>query len=122
MKTSHFAAMSLLTLLAASAAWAQTGENYHAWEPLVPSFPSTGGGGVMIGEYRPVVDGATCATDFTATVPDGTIYRNRVVFDAVPIQGGILCTNGRWHALEGDAKGTTPFRVFFRDGIALRSP
>ena len=122
MKTSHFAALSLLGLLAVSGASAQTGEIYSSWERLVPSFPSTGGGGVMIGEYRPVVDGATCATDFTATVPDGTVYRNRVVFDAVPIQGGILCTNGRWHALDGDAKGTTPFRVFFRDGIALRSP
>ena len=102
-------------------AGAQT-ERFDDWPVLVPSFPSTGGGGVMIGEYRPVVEGATCSTDFTATEPDGTVYRNRVVFDAVPMQGGTLCTNGRWHSLEGDAKGTTPFRVFFHGGVAYGAP
>lgn len=123
----HFAAFAAATLALglASSALAQPAapaETFDHWSRLVPDFPSTGGGGVMIGGYRPVIDGATCATDFTATIPDGTVYRNRVVFDAIPTQGGILCTNGRWHALEGDAKGTTPFRVFFRDGIAYASP
>ena len=128
MRTPLHTAAALLLLAApvlAQTVMAQTGlaaENFHQWERLVPRFPSTGGGGVMIGEYRPVVHGTRCATDFTATEPDGTVYRNRVVFDAVPVQGGILCTNGRWNSLQSDAKGTTPFRVFFRDGIAHRSP
>ena len=76
----------------------------------------------MIGEYRPVVQGATCSTDFTATEPDGTVYRNRVVFDAVPMQGGVLCTNGAWRARDGSVSGTTPLRVFIKNGIARRSP
>jgi hypothetical protein len=108
-----------LLLLAASPAAA---ESFDAWPRLVPRFPSTGGGGVIIDEYRPVVDGAVCRTDFVALMPDGAVHRNRVVFDAVPTQGGILCTNGRWRALDGDAEGTTPFRVFFRDGIAYAPP
>ncbi len=96
-------------------------EDYSAWPLLRSEFPSTGGDGVMIGEYRPVVNGTMCATAFTATTRDGTVYRNIVEFDAVPEQGGILCTNGRWRSLDGSASGTTPFRVFFKDGIA-RAP
>lgn len=113
---------TLLAALLCLATTAAAAEDYASWRRHVPDFPSTGGGGIMIGQYRPVVTGTTCATDFTATTPDGTVYRNRVVFDAIPAQGGILCTNGRWHSLEGDAKGTTPYRVFFRDGIAYASP
>ena len=113
----------IIIALALGIAWpSHAAESFDHWQRLVPDFPSTGGGGVMIGAYRPVVHGPTCSTDFTATVPDGTIYRNRVVFDAVEVAGGILCTNGRWHSLQDDAKGTTPFRVFFRDGVAYASP
>jgi hypothetical protein len=31
--------------------------------------------------------------------------------------GGILCTNGKRRAFDGGAQGTTPFRVFYKDGI-----
>jgi hypothetical protein len=110
--------LALLLLSAAPAA----AESFHDWPRLMPRFPSTGGGGVIIDEYRPMVEGASCRTDFLAIMPDGAIHRNRVVFDAVPAQGGILCTNGRWRALDGDAEGTTPFRVFFRDGVAYAPP
>jgi hypothetical protein len=113
-------AAAILVALAASAAAAQ--ENYAAWQVLKSPFESTGGGGIMIGEYNPVVVGDKCRTDFTATEPGGKVYYNKVEFDAVPAQGGILCTNGKWQAADGSASGTTPLRVFIKDGIKRRSP
>ena len=50
-------------------------ENYESWEPIKDPFPSTGGGGIMIGGYKPVVAGDKCRTDFTATEPGGTVMR-----------------------------------------------
>ena len=61
-------------------------------------------------------------TNFTATEPSGKIYYNMVEFEAVPMQGGILCTDGKWRAVDGSASGTTPLRVFIKDGISRRSP
>ncbi len=109
-----------LAMLAASGAAAQ--DDFAAWEPLKSEFESTGGGGIVIKEYNPVVAGATCVTSFTATEPNGTVYRNIVEFDAVPAQGGTLCTNGKWRARDGGANGTTPLRVFIKDGVSRRSP
>lgn len=99
-------------------------ESYESWPVLVTPFESTGGGGIMIGEYRPVVLGDKCVTDFTATEPGprGKVYYNKVEFDTVAEQGGILCTNGRWQALDGSMSGTTPLRVFIKDGVTRRSP
>ena len=114
------ALIAALTALAATPAGAS--ENMETWELLVPRFESTGGGGIMIGEYHPVVVGSTCTTDFTATLPDGTVYYNSVVFDAVPTDGGILCNNGRWRARDGGATGTTPLRIFIKNGVSRRSP
>jgi Rieske Fe-S protein len=54
--------------------------------------------------------------------PGGKVYYNKVEFDAVPAQGGTLCTNGKWQAADGSASGTTPFRVFIKDGVKRRSP
>ena len=71
----------------------------------------------MIHDYDPVVAGGTCTTLFRAIEPNGTVYRNSIVFDAVATQGGVLCTNGKWRSLDSDAAGTTPFRVFIKDGI-----
>jgi hypothetical protein len=119
MRATTLAALALAILATGGAP--ASAEDFSGWKRLEPRFPSTGGGGVMIGEYRPVVRGSTCTTDFTATEPDGTVHRNTVVFDAVPTAGGILCTNGRWRSLDNDAAGTTPFRVFFRDGVAYAS-
>lgn len=97
-------------------------EDFSTWPLHRRQFGSTGGGGVVIGEYDPVVNGALCTTNFTATTADGTVFRNAAEFDAVPAQGGILCTNGRWRSLQGDARGTTPYRVFFRDGVVRGWP
>src|SRR2546423_5904838 len=94
-----------LALTLASGAAAQ--ENYGSWRLHTPTFPSTGGNGVIIGEYRPVIAGDKCTTDFTATLPDGKVYDNSVEFDAVPVQGGTLCTNGRWRAEGGGPHGRT---------------
>lgn len=97
-------------------------EAYDTWPVLAPVFPSTGGNGIMIEGYDPVVANGACSTDFIARTPDGTAYANMVIFDATPTQGGILCSNGRWRAKDGSASGTTPFRVFIKDGIKRGSP
>jgi hypothetical protein len=115
-------AVSLIALLVAAVAPAAAQENYESWPLLKSTFGSTGGGGVMIGEYRPVIDGDKCKTDFTATEPDGKVFYNTVEFDAVPAQGGTLCTNGKWRARDGSMSGTTPFRVFFKEGVVRGSP
>jgi hypothetical protein len=107
----------LAVILSLPAARASAPEDYGSWPLLRRSFPSTGGGGVVIGEYDPIVIGDRCVTNFTATVPDGTVYRNIVIFEAVPTQGGILCTKGQWGALDGSGTGTTPFEVFIKDGV-----
>lgn len=96
--------------------------NYESWPLLQPKFPSTGGGGVMIHGYDPIVANSRCTTDFQAVLPDGAIYRNEVSFDAVPTAGGILCTNGKWRAKDGSAEGTTPFQVFIKDGVRRGMP
>ena len=97
-------------------------EDYTRWPVQPDRFPSTGGNGIMIGEYRPVVIADRCVTAFTATTPDGTVYRNIVMFDALPTQGGILCANGKWSAQDGNANGTTPYRVFLKDGVIRGAP
>lgn len=100
----------------------QIEEKYEAWELLKPEFESTGGGGIIIRGYSPVVIGKVCKTSFTATEPNGTVYKNSVEFDASAIDGGTLCANGRWRADDGSASGTTPLRVFIKDGVMRRSP
>lgn len=104
-----------LAFLAGGAVMAQ--ENYASWPVLADPFPSTGGGGIMIHDYDPVVSGGQCMTQFRAIEPNGTTYRNSIVFDAVQTQGGVLCHNGRWTSADGSATGTTPFRVFIKDGV-----
>jgi hypothetical protein len=116
--TSSFAALTLFAVSAAAAA----NENFESWDVLKSTFPSTGGGGVMIGEYKPVIVGDKCRTDFTATEPDGKVFHNTVEFDAVPAQGGTLCTNGKWRARDCSMSGTTPYQVFFKDGVVRGSP
>jgi hypothetical protein len=110
------------TALIGQAAAQGASEDYSTWRLHAERFPSTGGGGIMIGEYRPVIVGDKCKTDFTATEPNGTVYYNSVEFDAVPAQGGTLCQNGRWRSRDGSATGTTPYRVFFKDGVVRGSP
>lgn len=97
-------------------------ENFESWRLHVSKFPSTGGGGIIIGEYNPVIVGDKCKTEFTATEPNGAVYHNSVEFDAMPAQGGTLCANGRWRSRDGSASGTTPYRVFFKDGVVRGSP
>ncbi|QCK87335.1 hypothetical protein E8L99_17005 [Phreatobacter aquaticus] len=119
MRTTSIFLIAAATIGLATAASAQS---YDSWPVLQNPFPSTGGGGFMIDGYDPVVADGRCRTNFSAIDPNGTVYRNRVVFDAVPTEGGILCTNGRWQALDGSAAGTTPFQVFIKDGVVRRLP
>ncbi|MFS4834752.1 hypothetical protein SOO12_14135, partial [Staphylococcus aureus] len=58
-------------------------------------------------------------TTFMA-VPEGanpTVYFNLVEFEAVSVAGGTLCQNGKWRSFEGTQSGTTPFRVFHKEGV-----
>ena len=116
-------AASALIVLTISGASAQ--ENYESWPPLKSTFDSTGGGGFVIKGYDPVIrPNKTCVTTFMAVEPgsDINVYFNVAEFEAVPMQGGTLCTNGKWRAMDGSGSGTTPFRMFFKDGVFRRSP
>ncbi len=97
--------------------------NPNDWPLLPETFESTGGGGWMITEYRPVVAGGICRTDFVAVSPDGRErFPNIVEWTAVPRDGGTFCADGRWRAKDGGASGTTPLQVFIRDGVVRRAP
>ena len=110
------------TAIASSAALAQ--ETYASWPVLRSTFPSTGGNDIIIKGYDPVISGAKCATTFMAVGAGDNpqITAGFVEFEAVPAQGGTLCQNGKWRAFEGGGSGTTPFRVFFKDGVFRGSP
>lgn len=98
--------------------------DYASWPRLQSTFPSTGGGGITIKGYDPVISGGKCLTTFMAVEPgeNPKVYPNFIEFDAVPESGGTLCTGGKWRAFDGGAAGTTPFRIFFKDGIFRGSP
>ena len=82
----HLTAAAAFACLVIGGAGAE--EDYESWAPLVNPFESTGGGGIMIAEYRPVIIGNRCVTNFTATEPEpgGKIYYNKVEFDTVAVQ------------------------------------
>ena len=65
--------IAVLAVLLALAAPAAAQDNHASWPLLQNPFESTGGGGIMIGEYRPVVFGKFCTTNFTATTPQGEV-------------------------------------------------
>lgn len=111
------AASFVLAMPAASA-----DENYESWTVLRSTFPSTGGNGIMIKGYDPVIVGDKCVTTFMAVTPDGKVYPNYIEFEAVAAEGGTLCQNGKWRAFDGGATGTTPFRVFFKDDVIRGFP
>jgi hypothetical protein len=111
-----------IVAFAAPAAWAQ--ENYESWPLLRSTFPSTGGGGIMIKGYDPVISGGKCLTTFMAVEPGANpnVYPNFIEFEATSAQGGTLCQNGKWRSFEGGDSGTTTFRVFFKNGVVRGSP
>jgi hypothetical protein len=108
--------------LMAPGAWAQ--DSYESWPVLWSTFPSTGGNGITIKGYDPVITGGKCVTTFMAVEPgaDPKVYPNVIEFEALSVQGGTLCRNGKWRAFDGGATGTTPYRVFFKDGVFRGSP
>lgn len=118
-------ALSALLLLAGCQSLAPA-PDYERWALLVNPFESTTGGGVMIDGYDPVLgnqDGRrVCTTDYSVRVPNRPVLYSEIVFDAKPVQGGTLCTNGKWRAKDGSSAGTTPFEVFIKDGVRRRSP
>ena len=109
----------LAIAIAPSPARAQAQEDYASWPLLRSTFPSTGGNGFTIKGYDPVITGGKCVTTFMAVEPGDNpkVYSNVAEFEAVAVQGGTLCRDGKWRAFEGGASGTTPFRFFFKDGV-----
>jgi hypothetical protein len=122
--TSRIFLVIATALMGLAAPGASAQENYDSWPPLRSTFESTGGGGIMIKGYDPVVLGNKCVTTFMAVTPapDLQVYFNVVEFDAVAVQGGTLCQDGKWRAMDGSVSGTTPFRVFFKNGSFRGSP
>ena len=118
------AAACLIAGLALAMPGASAEEKYESWPLLRPTFPSTGGGGMTIKGYDPVITAGKCITTFMAVEPGDNpkVYPNVIEFEAVPAQGGTLCQNGQWRSFEGGATGTTPYRVFFKDGVFRGSP
>jgi len=116
-------AAAAVAVLTVSGAHAQ--ESYDSWPPLKSTFESTGGGGFVIKGYDPVIrPNKTCVTTFMAVEPgpDINVYHNIAEFEATQVQGGTLCSNGKWRSMDGSATGTTPFRMFFKDGGFRRAP
>jgi hypothetical protein len=119
------AAAAAVVVLTASGAQAQEKqENYASWPPLQSTFESTGGNGIVIKGYDPVILRDKCVTTFMAVTPapDVNVYFNVIEFEATSVQGGTLCANGKWRAMDGSATGTAPFRMFFKDGSFRRAP
>ena len=112
----------VLMLLAHAPNAAHTEEDYSLWPLLTPTFPSTGGGGYIIKGYDPVIIGGKCITTSMATLPPNELYLHMAEYDAVPAQGGTLCTNARWRSFDGKEAGTTPFRMFYKDGVFRGAP
>ena len=121
MRTRVAGCLGCLMLIASGAA-AQ--ENFESWPLLRSTFPSTGGGGITIKGYDPVITDGKCLTTFMAVEagPEPKVYPNYIEFDAVPALGGTLCQNGKWRAFDGGGSGTTPYRLFFKDGVFRGSP
>jgi len=119
-------ALCTVLLLLPACQSVRTAPDYERWSLLENPFESTTGGGVMIDGYDPVVGEQggrkVCTTDYSVRAPSRPVLYSEIVFDAVPVQGGVLCTNGRWRAKDGSATGTTPFEVFIKDGLRRRSP
>ena len=118
------AAAALISLAVSGAQAQEKQENYASWPPLQSTFESTGGNGIMIKGYDPVILRDKCVTTFMAVTPapDVNVYFNVIEFEATQVQGGTLCANGKWRAMDGSATGTTPFRMFFKEGSFRRAP
>jgi hypothetical protein len=114
----------IIASLGLAAASASAEENYESWPLLRSTFLSTGGGGIVIKGYDPVITGGKCITTFMAVEPGDNpkVYPNVIEFEAVEVQGGTLCQNGKWRSFDGGAQGTTPYRVFFKNGVFRGSP
>ena len=125
-------AMCCLAGALVSTALAQ--ENYESWPVLKSSFPSTGGGGITIKGYDPVITGNKCVTTFMA-VESGSIpnvYPNVIEFEAVPMQGGnavperqVACVRGRRqrnHALPRFLQRRCVPRVTLKRELATHAP
>ena len=120
----HRHARIALAVVATIVGAAEAQENFESWLPLKSTFPSVSVAGITIKGYDPVITGGTCVTTFMAVEAgaDPKVYANFVTYEAVPMQGGILCQNGKWRAIEGGAAGTTTYRLFFKDGIFRGAP
>ena len=97
-------------------------ENYESWPPLVNPFESTGGGGIMIGGYDPVVVDRHLRDRLHGDHAGrrGLLQHDRVRRRADP--GRHPVHRRQMARADGSASGTTPFQVFIKDGMKRRSP
>ena len=109
----------VLAVSCAAAVEAAASDGMANWPVLTSTLPSTGGGGITIKGYDPVITGPKCVTTFMAVEAgeNPAVYPNYIEFEAVAAEGGTLCTNGKWRSFDGQASGTTPFRIFYKDGV-----
>ena len=77
------AATAILIVALASGHAQDKPENYASWPVLKSTFPSTGGNGVMIKGYDPIITGKQCVTTFMAALPSGEVYFNVVEFESL---------------------------------------
>ena len=116
--------IGVLACMAACVPGVAAQESFESWPVLRSTFPSTGGGGITIKGYDPIVTGGKCLTTFMAVEagPEPKVYPNYIEFEAVPALSGTLCRNGQWRAFDGGASGTTPYRLYLKDGVWRGSP
>lgn len=120
----RFIGLGLIAVLVSVAPAIGADESFESWPALRSTFPSTGGGDIMIKGYDPVITGGKCVTTFMAVASgaDPAVYPSFIEFEAVAAQGGTLCHNGKWRSFDGGSTGTTGYRVFFKDGTFRGSP
>ena len=99
-------ALSIVLLLLPACQTVRPAPDYERWSLLENPFESTTGGGVMIDGYDPVVGEQggrrVCTTDYSVRSPGRPVLYSEIVFEAMPVQGGVLC---RDHASVRDARG-----------------
>jgi len=116
--------LAALAISALSITTAYAADDITTWPLLNSTFPSTGGGGITIKGYDPVIVSGRCVTTFMAVTSgkEPEVYPNLAEFDAMEHAGGVHCRNGRWKSFDGQQSGTTPFELFYKDGVFRARP
>ena len=103
------AAATFMVLALPGAQAQEKQENYASWPPLQSTFRIDRRQRHHDQGLRPGDHCATrCVTTFMAVDarrPIVNVYFNVIEFEATSVQGGTLCANGKWRAMDGSATG-----------------